>query len=71
MGNCRGTIILKLIFGKSFNMSEQEKYEKLKKIAMKMAEDKKIIDQKGTERAAKENGIKFFVPQSLSKQFKR
>ncbi len=46
---------------------EQEKYEKLKKIVIKIAEDKKIIEEKGVKRAAKENGIKFFVPQSVPK----
>jgi hypothetical protein len=49
-------------------MTAQEKYEKFKKIVIKIAEDKKIIEEKGAKRAAKEDGIKFFVPQSLSKQ---
>lgn len=46
-------------------MNEQEKYQKLKTIAMKIADAKKSIEQKGVEKATIENGIRFVVPQSL------
>ena len=48
-------------------MSNQEKYQKLKNIATQIARDKEIIDQKGVERAIKENDIRFITTQSLSK----
>ena len=40
-------------------MTEQEKYEKWRKIAFSMAEDKRIIEEIGVERAKNEHGIKF------------
>ncbi len=48
-------------------MSEQEKYQRRKEIALRISKDKKIIHEKGVEQAAKEHGIKFIVPQSISK----
>jgi hypothetical protein len=46
-------------------MSEQEKYQRLKEIALRISKDKKIIHEKGVEQAAKEHGIKFVIPQSF------
>jgi hypothetical protein len=48
-------------------MSEQEKYQRLKEIALRISKDKKIIHEKGVEQAAKEHGIKFVVPQSTAR----
>lgn len=40
-------------------MTEKEKYEKWRQIAFSMAEEKKIIQEVGVERAKNEFGIKF------------
>ncbi|GGD81809.1 hypothetical protein GCM10011514_52350 [Emticicia aquatilis] len=40
-------------------MTEQEKYEKWKKIAEKMLNEKQIIQEVGVELAQKEYGIEF------------
>ena len=40
-------------------MTDKEKYEKWREVAMKMAEEKKIIQEFGVERAKNEYGIRF------------
>lgn len=48
------------IFAKNvLSMTEKEKYEKWRQIAFSMAEEKKIIQEVGVERAKNEFDIKF------------
>lgn len=48
------------IFEKNIGiMTEKEKYEKWRQIALLMVEEKRIIQEVGVERAKNEYGIKF------------